>query len=185
MINELTAKGIIRDRELTIRARDGSLRHGLLTAEIMESKGNMYFITVMLDVTEQYAHQSTLRLMVDMAKSFINLPVEKAGKEIVRALRTMGEFVGADRAYVFSYDFKGNTFSNTYEWCASGITPHIDDLKRISNDVIPWWIGSHKNGKDDFIGDVGELKEDDPFRLLLENRISKAFLPSLCGPMTS
>ncbi len=176
LINELTAKGIIRNRELTIRARDGSLRHGLLTAEIMESKGNMYFITVMLDVTEQHAHQSTLRLMVDMAKSFINLPVEKAGKEIVRALRTMGEFVGADRAYVFSYDFKGNTFSNTYEWCANGITPHIDNLQRISNDVIPRWIGSHKNGKDDFIGDVGELKEDDPFRLLLEKQDIKSIL---------
>ena len=82
----------------------------------------------------------------------------------------------ADRAYVFSYDFKGNTFSNTYEWCASGITPHIDDLKRISNDVIPRWIGSHKNGKDDFIGDVGELKEDDPFRLLLEKQDIKSIL---------
>lgn len=176
IINELTAKGIIRNREFSIMARDRSLRYGLLTAEIMESHGDMYFITIILDVTEQHKHQETLQLMVDMAKSFINLPVKKAGKEIVRALRTMGEFVGADRAYVFSYDFIENTFSNTYEWCAKGITPHIDYLQQISNDIISRWIQSHRNGKDDFIHDVGVLKEDDSFRLLLEKKDIKSVL---------
>jgi hypothetical protein len=43
----------------------------------------------MIDITEQHAHYNTLLLLVDMAKSFINTPLEKADVTIMNALQIM------------------------------------------------------------------------------------------------
>ena len=176
MIEELHEKGIIKNREVTIRARNKSLRKGLLTAEILESQGQKFFLTVMLDITEQHAHQHTLQLLVDMAKSFINLPLEKADNTINNALKAMGKFVGADRSYVFRYNFKENTFSNTYEWCAKGITPEIDNLQNQSNEHISEWIEAHLQHREYFLYDVSTLPEGLLKNILLKQQIKSVLV---------
>ncbi|MCK9346658.1 MAG: PAS domain S-box protein [Bacteroidales bacterium] len=175
-INELTNKGIIKNRELTIRARDNSLRQGLLTAEIMESQGTRYFLTVMLDITEQYAQQNTLRLLVDMAKSFINIPAENANDQVIEALHTMGEFVEADRSYVLIFDFQNKTFSNTHEWCAQGISPEIGNLQCVPIDIINSWLETHRKNEDVFIYDVAILPESDRLKKILNMQQVKSLL---------
>ena len=39
-------------------------------------------------------------------------------------LKSLGEFTDADRAYVFETS-ENHTSTNTYEWCAAGVTPQI------------------------------------------------------------
>ncbi len=175
MIMELKEKGIIKNRELSIRARNKTLKRGLLTAEIMESQGHKYFLTVMVDITEQHAHHNTLQLLVEMAKSFINLPVEKADSAINNALKTIGKFVGADRSYVFRYNFRNNTFTNTYEWCAKGITPEIDNLQDQSNEHITEWVEAHLKNEAVHIYDVSVLPEG-KLKSILEKQQIKSTL---------
>ncbi|MDD4500177.1 MAG: PAS domain S-box protein [Bacteroidales bacterium] len=175
MVGELKEKGLIKNRELSIRARNKTLKRGLLTAEIMESQGHKYFLTVMVDITEQHAHQHTLQLLVEMAKSFINLPVEKADTAINNALKTMGKFVGADRSYVFRYDFRNNTFTNTYEWCAKGITSEIDNLQDQTNEHIREWVEAHLKNEAVHIYDVSILPEG-KLKSILEKQQIKSTL---------
>ena len=168
--SKLEKGGRIKDREITIRTRNGKLRNGILSAEIIESQNTKYYLTYMIDITEQHAHYNTLLLLVDMAKSFINTPLEKADVTIMYALQIMGEFVGADRSYVFSYDFDKNTFTNTYEWCAEGIIPQIDNMQEVPNEYISRLIKAHQERKELFIYDTAELPPDDALRKLLENQ---------------
>jgi diguanylate cyclase (GGDEF)-like protein/hemerythrin-like metal-binding protein/PAS domain S-box-containing protein len=109
---------------------------------------------------QQVAHQEHYRaLLLELSTSFINLPLDDIDTNIEKALEKMARFVGADRAYVFSYDFDKQTTSNTYEWCAAGITPEIDALQDIPLDSLPGWSETHCKGESIIIQDVFGLDE--------------------------
>lgn len=50
---ELRDTGRLVDRELRIRCKDGSVRHGLFSGEKIRIHGQFYFLTVMIDITER------------------------------------------------------------------------------------------------------------------------------------
>jgi PAS domain S-box-containing protein len=50
----------------------------------------------------------------------------------------VGEFVGADRAYLFQHAEDGSTTSNTHEWCGEGVEPQIENLQGLPTDTFPW-----------------------------------------------
>lgn len=82
------------------------------------------------------------------------MPAGKLDVAIRQSLRELGEFVEADRAYVFSYDQDSGAAKNTHEWCAQGITPHIDDLQVVPMREIPDFMGPLLSGKPVYIPDV-------------------------------
>lgn len=47
-------------------------------------------------------------------------------------LSYIGEVFGVSRVYIFETDKNEENVSNTFEWCAKGITPEIDSLKAMS-----------------------------------------------------
>ena len=46
-------------------------------------------------------------------------------------LARIGENFGISRTYIFESDDGGETYSNTFEWCAEGIEPRIHSLQRV------------------------------------------------------
>jgi GAF domain-containing protein len=62
---------------------------------------------------------------------FINLASDQIDLEINGALREIGEFIGADRSYIFLFSADGTMMDNTHEWCAAGIEPQIQHLQGI------------------------------------------------------
>ncbi len=110
----------------------------------------------------QLEYMSNLRkLLIDLSSSFINLPFIEIEPAIKQSLANVGEFVGADRAYVFDYDIKSNTVSNTYEWCKEGIESMINNLQHIPFDEFHDWSVSQLRGEIIQIDDVSELQDDD------------------------
>ena len=99
------------------------------------------------------------RLLIDLSLDFINLPPERLDLSIEKALKDMGRFVRADRAYLFSYDFERGVMNNTHEWCGSGIEPYIKDLQDIPNADFPEWVNAHRHGDAVHIPDVGSLPQ--------------------------
>jgi PAS domain S-box-containing protein len=128
------------------------------------------------DITGQKEFQYTLEFMVQMAKAFINVPVENLSEEINKALNTIGEYVDADRTYIFDYDFINNTTTNTYEWCAKDITPEIVNLQDIPLEAIPQWVSVHRKGNELYIPNVQNLSGNDPVRKILEPQGVKSLL---------
>lgn len=128
------------------------------------------------DITEEKAYQGTLELLIQMAKSFINMPVESISIEINKALESMGRFVNADRAYIFEYDWEKMVCNNTFEWCQTGIEPQIEFLQDLPTDAIPWWVEAHMEGKTLSIPNVSKLAEDDGVRQILEPQDIKSLM---------
>lgn len=86
-------------------------------------------------------------MMRRMSVSLINLPLAQLDQAINMALAQVGSFFSADRAYVFEYDLDAGTTSNTFEWCAPGIDPQIDELQQFPIHTIPGWFETHQRGE--------------------------------------
>lgn len=125
---------------------------------------------------EMYEYQQILDLLINMANSFINISVDKVETEIDKALKTMGEFVKADRSYIFRYDLEKQTCSNTHEWCDIGISKEIDNLQDFPLENIPQWVECHMAKKSLYFYDVDLLEDDNGIKIALKAQGVKSIL---------
>lgn len=120
----------------------------------------MYEIRNHKQLDEKVKYQSSFQdFLLNLSTSFINLPLEQINPAINKSLEQMATFVEADRAYIFDYDFEKRTMTNTYEWCASGITPQIDMFQNAPIDTIPEWIEPHIRGEHILIEDTSSVPQ--------------------------
>lgn len=130
---------------------------------------------VITDITDQELASDKLKklnemqsLLMKSASNYINVPLNLVDATINYSLKELGEFVSADRAYVFNFDWEKNLCSNTYEWCNKNIDPQIENLQDIPNDSKSGMIQAHKNGIQVYIEDVMQLPASDNIKKVLE-----------------
>lgn len=92
------------------------------------------------------------------------------------ALKSLAEFVKADRAYIFQYDFENNTCSNTFEYCRRAISSEIINLQDVPLEGITDWVGAHQTGEALYIPDVGKLLKTNRVREILEPQGVKSLI---------
>jgi PAS domain S-box-containing protein len=134
-------------------------------APLRDSDGRLVgLLGVSRDITErkraelELQQQSRLQeLLVGLSSTYISLPLDAVEDVIRSSLRELGEFVGADRVYVFELDFVAGTASNTHEWCASGIEPQMEVLQDIPVDGFGDWLAVHRRGEKMVIPNVQAL----------------------------
>ncbi|MDH4473693.1 MAG: ATP-binding protein [Fluviicola sp.] len=135
-------------------------------------------------IEEALQNQTALqKILMDVSSMYINIPLNQLEDAIHKSLRELGQFVGADRAYVFSYDWIKGICTNTHEWCEEGISPQINELQALPLDTIKIWAGTHKEGKNMNIPDVYELPEGHEVRIPLEQQeiVSLLAIPMMDG----
>ncbi len=142
----------------------------------MRQHVRMYAYMVPTSFSNEPNPEQLLQLLLNIALRYINVPLELAEQTINHTLEEMGLFVNADRVYVFDYDFTENICSNTFEWCAQGITPEIHNLQRNSLDDIPQWVAAHKSGHEMYIADVPGLADEEAIKHILEPQGIKSIL---------
>lgn len=77
------------------------------------------------------------------------------------ALEELSRFIYPDRLYVLETD--GHTASNTFEWCAQGVTPEIQTLQNLDyDDYLRGWEKYLNENSCVVIEDVEKLRDDDP-----------------------
>jgi len=92
------------------------------------------------------------------------------------ALKDLGDLSKASRVYIFFFNEDG-TMSNTYEWCADGVSSEIDNLQNLPKDIFPWWMKKLNQGEFIHIENVSELpKEASAEKEILENQGIKSVL---------
>ena len=77
------------------------------------------------------------------------------------ALQELSRILHPDRLYILETD--GKTVSNTFEWCAPGVTPEIDTLQNLDYaQYIGGWEKFLEHSTSVVIEDIEVLKDDDP-----------------------
>ncbi len=152
---------------------DSGTRH--FEARISKA-GEDLVLAIVREVTEERRTEAALerktriqRALVDVATRWINLPPEELPSTIDSALGGMAEAIGADRAYVFAYDFGRDVATNTFEWCAPGIAPHIENLQALPLESIGDAVKLHRRGEAHHIPDVSDL-QDQQLRTVLQEQ---------------
>lgn len=140
-------------------------------------------LTTFTDITNRVKLENSLRqhsqlqeLLTKISRTFISISDDNLGPIVNKTLEELGGFIGADRFYIFTYNFEKGTTSNTYEWCAKDIISHIDELQDIPIDAFPEWVESHRAGKAMIINDVFELEEGTHLREILLQQSIKSMI---------
>ncbi len=94
------------------------------------------------------------RAIIELASTFINIPLHKTPEAINNSLKKMANFVGADRSYIFNYDNEKQIAINTNEYCQRDIEPQIHHLQAVPFSEFGEWIIKHNKGEDVEILDV-------------------------------
>jgi PAS domain S-box-containing protein len=122
------------------------------------------YMAVEVDITElknkdkKIQRQVELQnILIEVSSTYINIDINHIDGTINSALEKLAHFVDADRAYIFDYNFKEGTTSNTYEWCAPGIEPELDNLQGISLEYLQDWLEKHIKGLPLVVPDVARL----------------------------
>jgi PAS domain S-box-containing protein len=152
--------------ELSAKRKDGTKFDVQIMASIVKThvEKPVYMMASFMDITERKKAARELEyrmnfeeLITSISTNFINLPDEDVDNGINQALKTLGEFAGVDRSYIFQFFDGGKNTSNTHEWCAEGITPQSDNLQNLSVDSIPWWMDKLGKFENIHIPDVAKL----------------------------
>jgi len=135
------------------------------------------------DITRQKKMETELmmqtrlqELLMKISATYISIPESEVDEAIHKSLAELGQFAGADRFYIFRYDFDRNTSTNTYEWCAPGIEPQLSFLQDYPNEHIPDWVDTHRKGETMYVPNVSALPKDSGIRQMLEPQGIKSLI---------
>lgn len=117
-------------------------------------------------------------ILLNISKIYLNTHLSIIDTALMDSLKEMAQFVGADRSYIFEYDFKNNITRNSYEWCANGISPEIDNLQSVPLDMLEEWLHKHSKGEAFVVADVSKLPYKGPIsvRGILEPQNVKSLI---------
>jgi signal transduction histidine kinase/CheY-like chemotaxis protein len=100
------------------------------------------------------------KMIIGMASSYINIPINQVNNTVNESLKSIGEFISADRSYIYFYDFSKQTFSCKYEWYTPGLEPEIEKLKNMPLAMISDLVNNHKTGNIFSVDNPADLPEN-------------------------
>ncbi len=125
----------------------------------------LFYEGIVIDITQRVKDCDRIKfldsfkeLILNLSTSFINVRLNDIDDQIVHSLKSIGEFIDADRSYVILFDDdEMKHMSNTHEWVADGIRSVIDELQEIETAKHPWWMDNLLKNKAILIPDVEDL----------------------------
>lgn len=105
------------------------------------------------------------RIAIDEKVINEGLRVALREKDATKALETFLAHIGkrshSERIYIFEGE-KGGSVSNTFEWCAEGVSAEIRDLQDVPFEAVAWWYQEFEKESSIIIKNVDELKKTEP-----------------------
>jgi PAS domain S-box-containing protein len=123
-------------------------------------------------------------LLLDLSGTFQKASSETYPEAVQYSLEKLGKFLNADRTYVIDYDYSTRLAHNSYEWCADGISPEIENLQNVPMDMVPEFLQIHEEGKPIYIPDVLALPDSGTKAILEPQGIkSMVAVPLMAGAL--
>ena len=133
---------------------DGNERWVQLRGKVIEfdcSGHPKRMVGTQTDISERQTAELTLQrerdtrtLISEFATDFMASSAENFDAAINRALQRSGEYMQADRTYIFLVGDDGEYLNNTHEWCAAEVPPEIENLQGIPFNSLQWWWGQFR-----------------------------------------
>jgi len=115
-------------------------------------KGKPAGFVLAIDITDHKKTIETLRfqlsfekLVAEVSGTLLNLAPEDFDAGINKVLKLCGEFLEADRSYLFNFAGDGKTLDQLYEWCREGVVYQGERVKSLPMDLRKWWMGKITN----------------------------------------
>jgi PAS domain S-box-containing protein len=109
------------------------------------------------DITERKRVEQFDNELLTLSSELTGLAYEDLNAAINLALQRIGNYLDADRAYVFEFDSDQTVMHNTYEWCAEGISAEIENLQDVPCAIFPNWLKKLKKHENILIPSVKDL----------------------------
>ncbi|MBU4478570.1 MAG: diguanylate cyclase, partial [Candidatus Omnitrophica bacterium] len=120
--------------------------------------GTLLDISARKEEEEALLYKAELKtIIMFLSNKFINMNSQHIDDALNDALRVIGGFAGVDRSYIFMFSSSGKTMDNTHEWCAMGIEPQIERLKKIFLQSFPWFVKRIKKAQVVYVPSVERL----------------------------
>lgn len=111
------------------------------------------------DITQRKHAEDLENELLQLSPKLTGVKAENIENAINMTITQVGEFLSADRAYIFEIDKGNDTISNTYEWCNKNIEPQIELLQSIPVTTIPKWMEKLNNHDNIVINSVEDWPE--------------------------
>jgi PAS domain S-box-containing protein len=146
------------------------------------------FLIVSRDITQEEKRKEVLinqqevqDLLFEVSKSFL-VNENNLESTINDTLKIVGEKVGSDRVYIFEHDYINGLTSNTFEWCAIGISKEIENLQNFPIESIDKdWMDTHKKGEPYTILDLPNMEESPLKEALISQGIKSLIAAPIIG----
>lgn len=99
-------------------------------------------------------------LIINFSTMLVQARLEEVDSAVNTTLSRLGEYTEVDRVYIFEYEPYADVVNNTYEWCAAGISPEIDNLQGIPFEAVPRWKEKFSRNEYVYIPSVSEIDEE-------------------------
>ena len=122
-------------------------------------------------------------LIITISGRFVNVGSRDLDAEINHALQAIGSFAEVERSYVFQFSDDRRRFTNTHEWCATGVKPMIARLQDAPADEFHWALQHFLRGEELYVEDVEKLPPEAAFvkaEFVIQGIKSMVNVPLVC-----
>ena len=142
------------------------LKHYSLKDKMVEFEGRRCRMEICTDMTESVLSHQELKIKLSTEETLVSCihtlsECEDVEDALNKLLIIIGVFYGAERAYIFEFDFERDLLSNSYEWCKRGVKPQIDNLKELPSNAADRWVEQFKKSGEFYITSVGKTLSQD------------------------
>ena len=88
-----------------------------------------------------------------------SLEFDTPNEEIIGFMSYIGKSQNCDRFYIFEDSTHGEFTSNTYEWCAPGITAEKDTLQKVEKSTLKTWYAKFAQDEAVIIQDLEVIRD--------------------------
>ncbi|MDD3078987.1 MAG: PAS domain S-box protein [Paludibacter sp.] len=117
-------------------------------------QGECELIGVSRDITKRKRTEKELEsltrfqnVLVNMSLNYINMKIGDINQNVFFSLRDLSQFIDAERAMIFSYDWEKKCCNCDFEWRDPALISLQEELKVIPLENMPEWVNQHIRGK--------------------------------------
>ena len=109
------------------------------------------------------AAEYSLAIIDQLARIDRSRSKEEMDELVCRLLSLIGEAMLSGRVFLFErLEGTAEAYCNTFEWCANGVAPQIDNLTEIVPADMPYWLEVFGRGETIVIPNIEDVKTQMP-----------------------